>query len=144
MKKWQGWSIVFCLALIAFTLYYLSPNNYDHKYLLPQGYTGWVEITFDQPDSPPLEREGKSYVYEIPADGKLQTSTTMKSGTMLLYYVGADGQRTRIGLHESMNHGGGTSSGEEHRSDGTVKIFPTKVTFFVGTEDQWKQNPTAP
>ncbi len=42
-------------------------------------------------------------------------------------------------MNETIIHGLGTSSGEVKNADGTVKVIPETVRFFVGTEEQWQQ-----
>jgi hypothetical protein len=48
------------------------PDGY--RYLVPEGYVGWVQIRFEIEGAPPLPREGRFRVARFPASGILETS----------------------------------------------------------------------
>ena len=52
-----------------------SEENPTHKFLLPRGFTGWVEVTYEQPGFPALKKESRNFVYEVPTSGKIKTSS---------------------------------------------------------------------
>lgn len=106
----------------------------SHIYVLPDGYTGWVEIRYDQENSPPLSREGKEYVHLIPRTGILNTSDSPTSGEMKFYYLDEQGNRKKIEL--DMIRTQGMSTKNVLTSNGTKEELSVNV-FFVGTEQQW-------
>ncbi|WP_379358885.1 MULTISPECIES: DUF6843 domain-containing protein [unclassified Paenibacillus] len=106
-----------------------------HKYLLPEGFTGWIQVTYEQPEHPPLKTEGKKLVYEVPPSGKIVTSSKNATGPMELNYIDQEGKQKQFRTDIPLIHGLGTSSGESS----TGELFPEKVTFFVGTEQQWRE-----
>ncbi|HEY0004837.1 MAG TPA: hypothetical protein VGB17_08490 [Pyrinomonadaceae bacterium] len=46
-----------------------------HRYLIPQGYVGWVRIDFNVKEAPPLPLEDGYYIVRVPPTGYLQTSS---------------------------------------------------------------------
>lgn len=52
--------VFFAISIAAVVIGSYGINDQkSHIYLLPDGYTGWVEIRYKQEGSPPLLREGK-------------------------------------------------------------------------------------
>ncbi|RIX51240.1 hypothetical protein D3P08_17380 [Paenibacillus nanensis] len=126
--------LVVCIAAAVTLVLSAMEERVTHKYVIPQGFTGWVEVTYEQQGHPALKKEGRKWVYEIPTSGKLSTSSRNISGPMLFYYADQDGRLTEFPtdisiIHEVGASSGGSSSGEK---------YPEKVTFFVGTEEQWR------
>ncbi|MCP3774398.1 hypothetical protein NLX71_13930 [Paenibacillus sp. MZ04-78.2] len=85
--------------------------------------------------SPPLLREGKEYVHLIPRTGILNTSDSPTSGGMKFYYLDEKGNRNKIELDMIRGQGMGTKN--ILTSKGTTEQLSVNV-FFVGTEQQWK------
>ncbi|KQX62631.1 DUF6843 domain-containing protein [Paenibacillus sp. Root444D2] len=110
-----------------------------HKFLLPKGFTGWVEITYEQPGFPALKKEDRTFIYKVPPSGKLMTASKNVSGTMVLIYVEQDGRLIDLPTDVPMIHGQGTSGGGQGGPHGQTEKFPDKLTFFVGTEEQWRE-----
>jgi hypothetical protein len=115
------------------------PENPTHKFLLSKGFTGWVEVTYEQPGYPALKKEGNSFIYEVPPSGKIMTSSKDVSGTMVLSHVEQDGQIIGFPTDVPMIHGQHTSGGEKGGPNIQTEKFPEKLTFFVGTEEQWRE-----
>ena len=65
------------------------------RFLIPEGYTGWVRIEFEVQGAPPLPMEGGQYVLKIPSDGLLRTSSAEQYGWAKdhYYYYSAQGVR---------------------------------------------------
>src|SRR4051812_47464913 len=65
------------------------------RFLIPEGYVGWVRIDFGIKDAPPLSIEDGFYLIKIPASGLLQTSTDIEYGTAKdeYYYYSEDSRR---------------------------------------------------
>jgi hypothetical protein len=62
------------VLLAALTLTYGRPKPH-YTFILPDGYVGWVQIVFNDPQAPPLQvkRDG-GRVIEVPESGILRTS----------------------------------------------------------------------
>ena len=140
MKILLAFSLAFSTIIFVILLViiggYIVPEQ--HKYIVQTGYTGWVEVTFDQADSPPLEKEHGTYVYRIPASGMLKTSSPMKEGTLRVFYLGSDGNLTETDNHEETIHAVGTRSHSTSYADGRREDFPTVASFFLGGKEQWE------
>ncbi|WP_127589121.1 DUF6843 domain-containing protein [Paenibacillus koleovorans] len=133
LRSRKSYILLFALLLTIATVVLTACNaRPTHLFVLPQGFTGWVEVTYEQPNAPALKEERNHIVYEVPASGKVATSSANKAGPMVFYYVDAIGQRTGFGTKEQLVHGIGTSSGTDQ---------PPMLRFFVGTEAQFKQQP---
>lgn len=128
-------TIIFVIVLVIIAGY-TEPEQ--HKYIVHSGYTGWVEVTFDQADSPPLEKEHETYVFHIPASGKLKTSSPMKEGTLRVFYLGSDGNLTETGHHEETIHAVSTKSHSTSYADGRREDSATVISFFLGDQEQWE------
>ncbi|MFD1956969.1 DUF6843 domain-containing protein [Paenibacillus thailandensis] len=76
-----------------------------HRFILPKGFTGWVEVVYEQPGYPALKKEGRSFVYEVPSSGKIATSSRNASGPMELYYAEQDGRRIELPTDVPTVHG---------------------------------------
>lgn len=137
MKKHMALIIVIgatiFLLIAAFFLFRNMTEKTTHLFLLPEGYTGWVEVVFDRPDSPPLKSEDHYLVYEIPRSGEIYTSSSNITGPMAFYYIDENGTRKKIPNNVPMIHGLGTKSGTG---------MAQALRFFVGAEEQWKDRPT--
>lgn len=139
-KGLLGWStgaVALVILVLLFMMVYNLPAKVTHKYILPAGFTGWVEVVYEQREYPALTMEGHYFIYEVPPSGKVQTSSRNYSGPIVLYYAEADGKQTRLPTNEIMIHGLVTSSASIGHSDGTVEEIPETLRFFVGTEEQY-------
>lgn len=105
------------------------------RFLIPQGYTGWIRIEFEVPGAPPLPMEGGEYVLRIPADGMLRTSSPEEYGWAQdqFYYDSADGLR-RIPDSGEASLIWGRINGEALGASGKRKY----EELFVGTGQQFK------
>lgn len=110
-----------------------------HRYIVPEGYAGWVVVVFGQQGSAPLERKDGDYVYPIDSTGWLRTSSPMKPGSVKLYYRAADGSVKPAPAGAALVNGGGTHGGSRSEAGGEQVELPTVVDFYVGTEEQYEQ-----
>ena len=105
------------------------------RFLIPEGYTGWVRVEFDVQGAAPLPEEGGDYVLKIPSAGILQTSSPEQYGWARdrYYYYSVQGQRSipDSGQGELI---WGKINGEEVSSAGKRKY----EEFFVGTAQQFR------
>ncbi|QYR21962.1 hypothetical protein KZ483_02690 [Paenibacillus sp. sptzw28] len=131
--------VTVCIVAVGLALLNKSAEKPTYKFLLPKGFTGWVEVTFEQPGFPPLKKEGRTIIYEVPPSGKVMTASKNVSGTLILNYVEQDGRLIELPTDVSMIHGQGTSGGSISGPDGQTEMLPSRLTFFVGTEEQWRE-----
>jgi len=66
--------VIFAIASIGFLWYVFQPEE-GKKYLFPEGYRGWVCITYDKPGTPALKIEGDALVLKVPKNGVIETSS---------------------------------------------------------------------
>lgn len=111
-----------------------SPHR-SVRFLIPDGYTGWVRIEFEQPGLPPLPAERGQYVARIPLAGTLKTSTQEPFGWANdeYYFYSSDGLR-QIPSSAPQSLIWGKINGESADTSGTTKY----EEFFVGTEQQFR------
>lgn len=112
-----------------------TSTHRSSRFLIPEGYTGWVRVEFEVRGAPPLPTEGGQYVFTILSDGVLRTPSAEQYGWAKdqYYYYSAQGVRglsdsgpaeliwSKINGQES-----GATSEREYEE------------FFVGDEQQFK------
>ena len=104
------------------------------RYLVPEGYVGWVRITFRKNGAPPLPIEDNHYLFKFPASGLLETSSDIEYGVgsdEYFYYCGDTRRKIDGG---SMTWGGYTGWSGNNFAERT----DVHEGFFVGTEEQFK------
>ena len=105
------------------------------RFLIPDGYTGWVRVEFEVQGAPPLPIDHGEYTIKLPAEGVLRTSSTEQYGWAHDRYYYYSGQNMR-----SLPDSGasamiwGKLNGETTGASGKEKY----EEFFVGTADQFK------
>jgi len=123
------------LLPLAFSTQRCEPTRRPSRYLIPDGYVGWVNIYFEVQDKPPLPVEERHYLFNIPSTGELQTSSRLVGGIANddYYYVDQHGNRHKL---ESTGWGdGGMIWAETTGNDDRGNVYER---FFVGTEKQLK------
>lgn len=113
-----------------------SISRRSSRFLIPEGYTGWVRVEFDVQGEPALLSEDGQYLLRIPPNGLLKTSSPEQFGwakDAYYFYSGA-------GLHSLHDSGSdqlisGKINGEAMGPPGKRKY----EEFFVGTNQQFKQ-----
>jgi hypothetical protein len=106
------------------------------KFLIPDGYVGWVRIEFQVAGVPAIATEDGENVFHIPADGKLETSSPEQFGWSNdeYFYLTANGPRTLPTAGKGrmvwgkINGERGLASGKQQYEE-----------FFVGTEEQFRE-----
>ncbi|WP_079913204.1 hypothetical protein [Paenibacillus sp. 32352] len=126
MKKYVVAALTFFVIGIVFLIATTNKNPL-HVYQVPENFTGQVEVTFEQSDSPPLQKERNAYIYTIPQSGKLKTSSTLKSGPVEVYYIDNQGTRKKVS-HEQLHNVASTHSSDRG----------TTSTFFIGSKEQYE------
>lgn len=105
------------------------------RYLIPDGYVGWVRIDYKVKEAPALPIEEGFYLIKFPPDGHLRTSTPNEYGWATdEYYYYSDSDRKPL---KATGWGGGGMiwggfTGSLQGADGTYE------GVFVGTEEQFK------
>jgi hypothetical protein len=116
----------------------MSARNSPHRasrFLIPEGYTGWIRVDFEVRGAPPLPMEDGQYILKIPPGGELRTSSAEQYGWAEdhYYYYSAQGVRS---LPESNQAEliWGKINGKESAASGNRKY----EEFFVGTARQFR------
>jgi hypothetical protein len=105
------------------------------RFLIPEGYTGWIRIEFEVQGAPPLPMEAGEYILKIPPDGVLRTSSAEQYGWARdhYYYYSAQGTRPlsdsgSAALIWGKIHGQGSGAAGKRKYE----------ELFVGTAQQFK------
>ena len=110
--------------------------RHSSRFLIPEGYVGWVRVEFQIKDAPPLPVEGGEYLFKLPPSGLLRTSSSEEYGWAEDHYFYYSEKGTRI-LRDTGPSSErliwGKINGEESGSQGKRKY----EEFFVGTEQQF-------
>jgi len=108
------------------------------RYLIPEGYVGWLRIEFNVEGAPPIPIEDGHYLFKFPPSGLIKTSSDIEYGwAMDEYYYSSGDDRRR--LKGSDWGGGGMIWGGVTGSKQVPQRERTRYAeFFVGTEEQFK------
>ncbi|HYM92580.1 MAG TPA: hypothetical protein VET23_00435 [Chitinophagaceae bacterium] len=107
-------------------------NPEPETYLIPQGFTGRVNVIFNRKDGAPPKYEDGRRIYEIPSNGILLTQFKDEYGFVdhRYYYVDSNGKRTILKIYQ-----------HDYNKDGTVKWKvkdPNEIGIFSdGTTGQY-------
>ena len=96
-----------CVIALAVVLSGCVRQRTPQHYLVPDGFSGWVYVRFDDPSCPALETRDGRQVIRFPSSGKLCTSTLYQTGTAsdLWEYVQADGTTRPFSQSEMPSQG---------------------------------------
>jgi hypothetical protein len=99
------------------------------RFLIPEGYVGWVEVKYADANSPALPQNAGVLICRIPEAGLLSTSSQLGRGWAKdeYFYYAADGSVS--GLKETGWGQGGVIWGNVNSA--------TEEYFYVGTEGQY-------
>lgn len=136
-----------CFLLLCLLLSSCGNSRRPDRYLIPDGYVGWVRIQYSVAGASPLPTEQGYDLYRIPPNGFLQTSSAMENGLAKDEYYYLSGTTRKLldskgGWGSSMMIWGGVLSGIPVKTQGDTTIAsgkPTVYSFFVGTEQQFKK-----
>src|SRR6185503_21241714 len=71
------------------------------RFLIPQGYVGWVQVDFGVKGAPPAQTDEGFHLFKFSADGRIVTSSDIEFGkAMNEYYCYADDRRQKLSLGE--------------------------------------------
>jgi hypothetical protein len=99
---------VACVALIL-----LASFGLPQEWEIPDGYQGWVGLTLENPDCPPLRRRGLTTVIAVDKTGRACTSDGLDNRfrSIAYVYVAPDGRRTPLPSHDRTYQGVQASRG---------------------------------
>ncbi len=60
--------------------FWLSLKRTNRRYIIPEGYSGWVTIRYNYPDAAPLPKFDEYWELHIPDSGYLYTSSPLEKG----------------------------------------------------------------
>lgn len=84
------------LVMIGLYIFNAYQQESADQYIVTNGYTGKVTIMYDQPNGAAVKFKGKKRVFEIPANGILQTQASHKDDWTEYYYLLPNGNLKRI------------------------------------------------
>lgn len=144
MGRWGRITIgVTTLAvLVAFSAWFAmgmrTSRRPTSRFLIPDGYVGWVHVEFNVADAQPALSEQGQYIFHVPADGKLKTASPERFGWANdeYFYVSA------AGLHRLATGAvnGRMVWGKINGERGDPAARRQYEAFFVGTEQQFKES----
>jgi hypothetical protein len=112
------------------------------RFLIPEGYVGWVRIEFDVLGTPTVPIEDGGYLFKVPPTGVLKTSLKLQDGWPEdRYYYYSEERRRELStrsqdgkrlIWSKINGAVSGLSGEKSYEE-----------FFVGTEQQFRQQMNA-
>ena len=136
-------AIVACILAVGFSAWVTvgvhTSRRPSSKFLIPDGYVGWVRVEFQVADAPPVPVERDQYIFRIPPTGILKTSSPEKFGYGKdeYYYDSTRGLRKLPTEAKNGRLVWGQINGEAVGVSGRRQY----EGFFVGTEDQFKDWP---
>jgi len=90
-----------------------------YRFLIPEGYVGWIRVDFDVPGAPPLPIEDGFYIFKFPESGRLQTSSgdvVVSRRNEFRYYSTEGNYLLKVGgpSEKRMVHGEFSGPGQGH------------------------------
>jgi hypothetical protein len=106
------------------------------RYLIPEGYVGWVRIDFNIKDAPSLPIEDGQYLFKFPSSGRIQTSSDIEYGGANDDYYYYSGDTRRLLKSTGWGKGGMIWAGFNGKAQDEKEVYEY---FFVGTEEELKE-----
>lgn len=113
-----------------------DPSLHPSKFLVLDGYVGWLLLEYNVKEGAPVPTENGIEVFKFPQSGALTTSSPgpqRGADDQYLYYA-TDGSTHEIPM--DYRNGGGRVWGQY---EGTRNGILSQFGFFVGTEEQYKK-----
>ncbi len=142
-KRWARITIVLATMLFVGAVGFLlrsrsqqATHGPSTRFLIPDGYTGWIRIEFEVKGAAPLQTEQGETVVTLPASGRLSTSSQAQHDWTndSFFYVSASSPPRKLPSSGADSLIWGKLNGETTNSSGTHKY----EEFFVGTAQQFK------
>ncbi|HYL82813.1 MAG TPA: carboxypeptidase regulatory-like domain-containing protein [Candidatus Angelobacter sp.] len=113
-----------------------DPNLHPSRFLVPDGYVGWLLLNYEVKGAEPVPIEDGIQVYKFPFSGALETSSTgpQRGAGDEYFYYSSDGALREIPA--DYRNGKGMVWG---RYEGTRNGVMAQFGFFVGSEQQYKK-----
>jgi hypothetical protein len=134
MRNLRTFTILCFILLLCGALFLVNgqEKRRPSRFLIPDGYVGWVRIDFKIKGAPALPLEDGYFLFKIPPEGRLQTSSDIEYGAALdeYYYYSGDARRRLDNskmIHQSFNGRVGDAPAKDRP--------PTFQFFFVGVEE---------
>jgi len=142
MKKVRAWFLTSLLILggLAIVTACQEKQRRPSRYLIPEGYTGWVRINFRVKDAPPIPIEDGRYLFKFPSSGLIETSSDIEYGWASndYYYYSGDVRRKIVGT--GWGEGGmiwaGTTGWSGNNFEERTNV---NEVFFVGMEEEYRK-----
>lgn len=95
-------SVLFIPPLVASTLGQgrTQARTFPYRFLIPEGYVGWIRIDFDVKGASEIPIEDGFYIFKVPETGRLQTSSSDVVDSVrnqFFYYSAGTQYRIRLG-----------------------------------------------
>ena len=125
-----------CLAALLALTSCQTETRRPIRYLIPQGYVGWVRIEFGIPHASALPVEDDSYLIRFTSEGYIQTSSPIEYGAASddYYYYSENGREP---LPSTGWGKGGMIWGRSNGLRVGAEDRPYEH-LFIGTEEQFK------
>ncbi len=129
--------LLLCIASISATCQ--EQRRRPSRYLIPEGYVGWVRIDFNIIDAPPLPIEDGYYLFKIPPSGLLQTSSDIEYGWASDEFYYYSGESRRKLLSSGWGGGGMVWGGYNGSSGNHPERTNVHAGLFIGTEEEFNR-----
>jgi len=96
--------VVLALSYVGLLIYAHTPGKGD-RYFLPEKYAGWICVSYDVINMPPLDIQDGFLIHKIPENGILKTSSRPRLSPSYDEYYYYTKEETRKA--EELEHGGG-------------------------------------
>jgi len=113
-----------------------DPNLHPSKFLVPDGYIGWLLLEYNAKDAPQSPVENGIQLFRFSKSGTISTSSCgpLRGAENEFFYYSADGSLRPIST-DYRNDKGMIWGQHEGARNGVL----TQFGFFVGTEQQYKK-----
>ena len=136
--------LIVAICIGAFVL--VRSSRMPQTHLIPDGYTGWVSVTYEIEGAPPLPIEDGYRVFRYDTDGRLETSSEYADGWGIDDYFYVDGEERKL-LRQRPPGMEGEIWGPYNRTELMIRVNDVvrregvSTGFFVGTEAEWQADP---
>jgi hypothetical protein len=113
--------------------------RYPTRYLVPDGYVGWIEVRYGEKNAPELPLVDGAFLCKVPGDGIVNTSSVIQDGWAKDEYSYYSRNGSTIGLKETGWGSGGMIWAPSDEWKDTAQRTRVDAYFFVGTEEQYRR-----
>ncbi|MGH9733720.1 MAG: DUF6843 domain-containing protein [Candidatus Acidiferrales bacterium] len=113
-----------------------NPNVAPSKFLIPDGYVGWVLLAYDQKNAPAAPSSNGERIFKFPGTGRLKTSSRGPESDAKKEYLYYSREGSIRDVPMDYRDGDGMIWGEYQ---GTLGGVISEYGFFVGTHDQYEK-----